>query len=68
MGSNLVVSVDDLPVDLSVPEPPGDGGVGDGRGDAGQVDGILVPAPLVRHRLFLESGCKLDLKKKRSKS
>ena len=44
-----VVPVDDLPVDLPVPEPPGDGSVGDGRGDAGQVHWILVPAVLVVH-------------------
>ena len=61
-----VVPVDDLPVDLPVSIPPGDGGVGDSSGDAGQVDGILVPAPLVAHHLLFEGGGEFNLQKRKS--
>ncbi len=59
----LHVSVDDFSVDFSIPDPPGDGGIGDGRGDAGQVHWVLVPAPLLVHRLLLERGSELNLNK-----
>ena len=46
--------------DLRLPEPPADGGVGDGGGDAGEVDGDLLPRPLPVVNLLLKSWTKLD--------
>ena len=46
--------------DLRLSEPPANGGIGDGGGDAGEVDGDLVPGPLSVVDLLLKSWTKLD--------
>ena len=58
----LIVPVDDLPPNFSVPEPPGNRGVGDPRGNAGQVHGVLIPAPLIIHGLLFKGRGELNLK------
>ena len=40
--------------DLGLSKPPADGGVGDGRGDAREVDRDLLPRPLPVVHLFLK--------------
>ena len=46
--------------DLRLSEPPADSGIGDGGGDAREVDGDLVPGPLPVVDLLLKSWTKLD--------
>ena len=63
MSINSVISIDDFPFNFAVAVPPGNCSVWNGSGNACQIDGVLIPTPLVFHWLLLKSWWEFNLEK-----
>ena len=50
-----------LNCEFELPVPPRDGCIGYGRGDARQINRVLIPGPLFFHRLLLKGWREFDL-------
>merc|ERR1719228_1473688 len=61
MSENPVISVNEFPVNFAISIPPCDCCIGYGRGDARQINRVLIPGPLFFHRLFLKGWREFDL-------
>ena len=61
MSENFVISIDNFSVDFAISIPPGNCCIWNSSGNASQIDGVLIPRPLLAHWLFLKGWREFNL-------
>ena len=61
MSENLVISINNFSVDFAISIPPGNCCIWNSRGNASQIDGVLIPRPLLAHWLLLKGWREFNL-------